>query len=77
MAEAFESIYHSHIGHQNVVCDIVPHLHEAFDQHHFMGTWYQIMHVNEEPFTQEKWTCGQVIYTHMDNRGSFMEHAVG
>ena len=58
MADAFESIYHSHVGVQNVVCDAVPRLHEAFEQHHFMGTWFQILHVNEEPFTQEKWTCG-------------------
>ena len=35
------------------------------------------MHVNEEPFTQEKWTCGQTIYSTMDHRGSFLEHSVG
>ena len=35
------------------------------------------MHVNEAPFTQDKWTCGQVLYSQMDNRGSFMEHTVG
>ncbi len=42
-----------------------------------MGTWYEIMHVDEAPFTADKWTCGQVIYSKMDNRGSFMEHTVG
>ena len=42
-----------------------------------MGTWYEIMHVDEAPFTADKWTCGQVIYSQMDNRGSFMEHTVG
>ena len=42
-----------------------------------MGTWYQIMHVDEAPFTADKWMCGQTIYSIMDNRGSFMEHTVG
>ena len=42
-----------------------------------MGTWYQLMHVNEAPFTKENWTCGQVLYSHMDSRGSMMEHTVG
>ena len=77
MADAFASIYNTKVGVQDVICDNVPHLHDLFDQHHFMGTWYQILHVDEEPFTQEKWTCGQTIYSHMDSRGSFMEHSVG
>ena len=77
MADAFASIYHTKVGVQDVICDNVPHLPDLFDQHHFMGTWYQILHVDEEPFTQEKWTCGQTIYSHMDSRGSFMEHSVG
>ena len=42
-----------------------------------MGTWYQILHVDEAPFSQDKWTCGQVIYSPMDNNGSMMEHIVG
>ena len=35
------------------------------------------MHVEEEPFTREKWTCGQVLYSHADARGSFLEHTIG
>ena len=72
-----ESIYTTKVGHQDVVCDAVPPLHDAFDQHHIMGTWFQIMHVDEAPFTREKWTCGQTIYSTMDHRGSFLEHSVG
>ena len=73
----FASIYQSSIGTQQVVCDVVPPLTKKFDQEHFMGTWFQIMHVEEAPFTHDGWTCGQVIFSHMDNRGSFMEHTVG
>ena len=76
MENAFTSIYNTKVGVQDVICDAVPPL-AHFDQHHYMGTWYQILHVDEEPFTQEKWTCGQTIYSHMDSRGSFMEHSVG
>ena len=77
MEAALSSIYNTKVGHQDVVCDAVPPLHDAFDQHHIMGTWFQIMHVDEAPFTREKWTCGQTIYSTMDHRGSFLEHSVG
>ena len=77
VSQAFESIYNSKIGTQEVICDRIAPLEKALERDHLLGTWYQIMHVNEAPFTQDKWTCGQVIYSHMDNRGSFMEHTVG
>ncbi len=77
VSTAFESIYNAKIGTQNVVCDSVAPLVNKFEQDHLMGTWFQIMHVDEAPFTADKWTCGQVIYSEMDNRGSFMEHTVG
>ena len=77
VSSAFEAIYNSKIGTQNVVCDNVVPLAKQLEQDHLMGTWYQIMHVDEAPFTADKWTCGQIIYSTMDNRGSFMEHTVG
>ena len=77
VSQAFESIYNSKIGTQNVVCDAVAPLTKKFEEEHLMGTWYQIMHVEEAPFTTDTWMCGQVIYSKMDNKGSFMEHTVG
>ena len=74
---AFEAIYNSKVGVQNVVCDNPAPLSKKLEDDAVMGTWYQILHVEEEPFTQDKWTCGQVIYSQMDNHGSFMEHTVG
>ena len=58
VSQAFEAIYNSKIGTQNVVCDNVTPLVKQLEQEHLMGTWYQIMHVDEAPFTAEKWTCG-------------------
>ena len=77
VSQAFESIYSAKIGTQNVVCDRVEPLEKKLENDVIMGTWYEIMHVDEAPFTADKWTCGQVIYSKMDNRGSFMEHTVG
>ena len=77
VSSAFESIYNSKIGTQNVVCDRVDPIEKKLENEHVMGTWYEIMHVDEAPFTADKWTCGQVIFSQMDNRGSFMEHTVG
>ena len=77
VSQAFESIYNSKIGTQNVTCDAVEPLAKKFEKEHLMGTWYQIMHVEEPPFTNETWLCGQIIYSEMDNKGSFMEHTVG
>ena len=74
---AFESIYNAKIGTQNVICDLPEPLTKKLEQEHIMGTWFQILHVDEAPFTQDKWTCGQVLYSQMDNRGSMMEHTVG
>ena len=76
-AGAFQTIYNSKIGAQSVTCDAPDTLSKKMAQEDIMGTWYQIMHVNEAPFTQEKWTCGQVLYSQMDSRGSMMEHTVG
>ena len=58
VSQAFESIYNSTIGTQNVVCDNVAPLEKKFEQEHLMGTWFQIMHVDEAPFTADKWMCG-------------------
>ena len=77
VSQAFESIYNSKIGQQNVICDVVEPLEKKLEQDHLMGTWFTIMHVDEAPFTHDKWMCGQTIYSKMDNRGSFMEHTVG
>ena len=77
VAGAFESIYQAKIGTQNVVCDLPDVLSENLKLDKFMGTWYQLMHVDEAPFTADKWTCGQIIYSPMDNEHSFMEHTVG
>ena len=77
VSQAFEAIYNSKIGTQNVICDAPVALDKKLEQEHLMGIWYQILHVDEAPFTADKWTCGQVIYSESDNRGSFMEHTVG
>ena len=58
VSQAFEHIYNSKIGTQNVVCDFVPPLVDQFEQDRLMGTWFQIMNVNEAPFSADKWTCG-------------------
>ena len=77
VSQAFERIYNGKIGTQNVTCDPVDPLAKAFEMEHYLGTWYQIMHVREAPFLTESWMCGQIIYSTMDNKGSFMEHTVG
>ena len=56
--DVFESIYHAKVGVQNVICDSPPTLSKKLADEDILGTWYQILHVEEEPFTQDKWTCG-------------------
>ena len=55
---AFESIYNAKVGVQNVICDNPDALSKQLKDADVLGTWYQILHVDEEPFTQDKWTCG-------------------
>jgi len=76
-SSAFETIYNSKIGQQNVICDTIAPIEKKIDQADIMGTWFQILHVDEAPFAHGSWNCGQVIFSQMDNRGSFMEHTVG
>ena len=40
VSQAFEAIYNSKIGTQNVVCDHVEPLAKKLEQDHMMGTWY-------------------------------------
>ena len=40
VSQAFESIYNSKIGEQNVICDAVPPLDKKFEREHILGTWF-------------------------------------
>ena len=40
VSQAFESIYNSKIGQQNVVCDHVTPLAKKLEEEHLMGTWF-------------------------------------
>ena len=54
-----------------VVCDQVPTMDAVFDAERYMGTWYEIMHTQNQPFQSDHAKCVTAEYTKLTDDGHF------